>query len=411
MTQIDTAASTTTTSPDVVVVDNVSKRFVLRKDNSLKERLVTFGRSGRRHREEFWALKEVSTTIQAGHTVALIGHNGSGKSTLLKVIGGIIDPTSGRVTRRGRIAALLELGAGFHPDLTGRENVFLNASIMGLSRAETEAQFDDILAFSGIGDFIDTQVKFYSSGMYVRLAFAVAVHTNPDLLLVDEVLAVGDEAFQRKCLDKIRSFQEEGRTIVLVTHSLGQVTELCDRAILLNKGKVVFDGEPREAVAQFRDILEDRRVAEAEATPHPEVLAPREAKILSASAQSVGRAPSESVQLGDDIVVTVNLDFLAGPDNWLCGLQVDNTLGQVAYGTTTKRMGVELGRMSGEQVVQFTLKNTSFGTGKYFVNISLIDSAGRHFADMPQACSFDVADNPLAVGITYAEPEFAVVER
>lgn len=217
--------------PDVIIIKDVSKRFVIRKDNSLKERMITFGRMGRRHREDFWALNNVTATIKAGTTIGLIGHNGSGKSTLLKVIGGIIDPTSGSVSRRGRVAALLELGAGFHPDLTGRENVFLNAAILGLSRKVTEERFDDIVAFSGIADFIDTQVKFYSSGMYVRLAFAVAVHTDPDILLVDEVLAVGDEAFQRKCLDKIRSFQEEGRTIILVTHSLGQVAELCDRAI------------------------------------------------------------------------------------------------------------------------------------------------------------------------------------
>jgi len=251
-------------APEIVRVADVSKRFVIRKDNSLKERLVTLGR-GREHREEFWALRDVSVNIQAGHTVALIGHNGSGKSTLLKVIGGIIDPTSGSVARRGRIAALLELGAGFHPDLSGRENVYLNASILGLTREETEERFDEILSFSGIGDFIDTQVKFYSSGMYVRLAFAVAVHTDPDLLLVDEVLAVGDEAFQRKCLDKIRSFQQEGRTIILVTHNLSQVTELADRAILLNRGEVVYDGEPGGAVTEFRNILEGRRVVEAEA--------------------------------------------------------------------------------------------------------------------------------------------------
>lgn len=407
MTLADDGADSMNTAPDIVVIDDVSKRFVLRKDNSLKERLVTFGRSGRRHREEFWALRNVSTTIQAGHTVALIGHNGSGKSTLLKIIGGILDPSAGHVSRRGRIAALLELGAGFHPDLTGRENVFLNASIMGLSRAETEAQFDDILAFSGIGEFIDTQVKFYSSGMYVRLAFAVAVHTNPDLLLVDEVLAVGDEAFQRKCLDKIRSFQEEGRTIVLVTHSLGQVTELCDRAILLNKGEVVFDGEPREAVVQMREILEDRRIAEDTTATNP---APsREAKILAASARSAIGTVGEPVHIGDDLVVSMDLEFFDAPDAWVCAIQIDNTLGQVAYGTTTKRMGIKLDKLSGKHSVAFTLRDTRFGTGKFFVNISLIDSAGRHFADLSQACSFDVADNPLAVGMTYAEPTFTII--
>ena len=155
------------------------------------------------------------------------------------MIGGIIQPTTGTVAQRGRIAALLELGAGFHPDLTGRENVYLNASVLGLSRDETEAQFDAIVEFSGVGDFIDTQVKFYSSGMYVRLAFAVAVHTDPDILLVDEVLAVGDEPFQRKCLDKIREFQEEGRTIIIVSHALDQIEALCDRVILMNRGQVV----------------------------------------------------------------------------------------------------------------------------------------------------------------------------
>lgn len=392
-----------TAAPDIVRVNAVSKRFVLRSDNSLKERLVTFGR-GSEHRKEFWALNGVTLNFQAGHTVALIGHNGSGKSTLLKVIGGILDPTHGTVSRRGRIAALLELGAGFHPDLTGRENVFLNASIMGLSRAETSAQFDDILDFSGIGDFINTQVKFYSSGMYVRLAFAVAVHTNPDLLLVDEVLAVGDEAFQRKCLDKIRSFQEEGRTIILVTHSLSQVPELCDRAILLNRGEVVFDGEPREAVAQFRDILEDRRLSEVD---HEAGEVEHEATIHLVSAQAVGRNAGDDLHQGDDLVITMDIEHFTGTNDWMCAVQIDNTLGQVTYGTTTKRLGMRLGHFFGARRVQFTLRNTHFGTGKYFVNVSLMEPSGRHFADFPQSCSFDVADTPLAVGTTYAVPEFA----
>ena len=216
-------------TPDVIVVDHVSKTFALRKDNSLKERIVTLGRRGRQHKEEFQSLSDVAFSIPAGASIALMGPNGSGKSTLLKVIGGIIEPTAGNVLRRGRLAALLELGAGFHPDLSGRDNVYLNAAILGLSREETEERFDSIVAFSEIGDFIDTQVKFYSSGMYVRLAFAVAVHTDPDILLVDEVLAVGDEAFQRKCMDRIREFQKEGRTIVLVSHSAAQVMDICDQ--------------------------------------------------------------------------------------------------------------------------------------------------------------------------------------
>jgi ABC-2 type transport system ATP-binding protein len=387
----------------VIVINDVSKRFVIRKDNSLKERLVTLGRLGRRHREDFWALRNVTATIKAGTTIGLIGHNGSGKSTLLKVIGGIIDPTSGSVSRRGRIAALLELGAGFHPDLTGRENVFLNAAILGLSRKETEARFDDIASFSGIGDFIDTQVKFYSSGMYVRLAFAVAVHTDPDILLVDEVLAVGDEAFQRKCLDKIRSFQAEGRTIILVTHSLGQVAELCDRAILLNRGNVVFEGPAHEAVAQFRDILEERRIGDlSEENAGAPVEVPR---VVATTVHARGKGVGERVEHGDDLIVTTTFHHPGLSPEWFGAVQIDNSAGQVVYGTSSRLLGMNLSRFTGEWTLQFTLKDVRLGTGKYFVNISMMDESGRHVADAPQAAAFDVLYYPRAVGTSYLEPE------
>jgi ABC-type polysaccharide/polyol phosphate transport system ATPase subunit len=237
--------------PVVIRVKDVSKRFIIRKDKSLKERLVNFGRS-RRFKEDFWALKNVELEITAGTTIGLVGANGSGKSTLLKAIGGIIQPTSGFVERSGRLAALLELGAGFHPDLTGRDNVYLNASILGLSRKQVEQYFESIVEFSEIGEFIDTQVKFYSSGMYVRLAFAIAVHVDPDILLVDEVLAVGDEPFQAKCMAKIQEFQKEGRTIVLVSHSAQQIENLCDRVVVLSHGDVLFDGPAEPGIRALR---------------------------------------------------------------------------------------------------------------------------------------------------------------
>jgi ABC-2 type transport system ATP-binding protein len=235
----------------VITMNDVSKRFIIRKEKSLKERVVNFSRS-RKHKEDFWALRDLTLDIEAGTTVGLIGANGSGKSTLLKVIGGIIQPTNGTVRRRGQLAALLELGAGFHPDLTGRENVFLNGAILGLTQKQIEGYFDSIVDFSEIRDFIDTQVKFYSSGMYVRLAFAIAIHVDPDVLLVDEVLAVGDEPFQKKCLDKIKEFQQEGRTIVLVTHDLNTVQDMCDRAIVLSHGQVIFDGGAVAGVEALR---------------------------------------------------------------------------------------------------------------------------------------------------------------
>lgn len=237
--------------PVVIAVESVSKRFLIRKDKSLKERVVNFSRS-QRHKEDFWALRDVSFEVRAGETVGLLGANGSGKSTLLKVVGGIIDPTDGEVARRGRIAALLELGAGFHPDLSGRENVFLNAAILGLSRQQTSASFESIMEFAEIGDFIDTQVKFYSSGMYVRLAFAIAVHADPDLLLVDEVLAVGDERFQAKCIEKIQEFQSEGRTILLVSHAPALVASICSRVVVLSRGEIVHDGDIREGIEVLR---------------------------------------------------------------------------------------------------------------------------------------------------------------
>ena len=242
-------------SPVVIKVNDVSKRFVIRKDKSLKERIVNFGRS-KKHKEDFYALQDVSMEITSGETVGLVGHNGSGKSTLLKTLGGILQPTSGVVERRGQLAALLELGAGFHPDLTGRENVYLNGSILGLSNERIAEVFDSIVDFSEISEFIDTQVKFYSSGMYVRLAFAVAIHVDPDILLVDEVLAVGDEPFQRKCMDKIRQFQQEGRTIVIVSHSAEQIRDVCDRVIVLKRGHVIFDGETDAGLQALQESFE-----------------------------------------------------------------------------------------------------------------------------------------------------------
>lgn len=237
--------------PVVVRVVGVSKRFVIRKDKSLKERIVNFGR-GQQHRDDFWALNGVDLEIEAGTTIGLVGANGSGKSTLLKVIGGILQPNDGFVERKGRLAALLELGAGFHPDLTGRDNVYLNASILGMSKTQTKAIFNDIVDFAEIHEFIDTQVKFYSSGMYMRLAFAIAMHADPDILLVDEVLAVGDEPFQKKCMGKIRSFQQEGRTIILVTHSADQIMDVCERVVVLKRGAIVFDGETRAGIEALR---------------------------------------------------------------------------------------------------------------------------------------------------------------
>src|SRR5471030_1345108 len=198
--------------------------------------------------EDFVALDDIDIDIEQGTTVGILGHNGSGKSTLLKCVAGILQPNEGEIVTRGRLAALLELGAGFHPELTGRENVYMNASILGLTKRDINKVFDEIVAFSELDKFIDMQVRHYSSGMYVRLGFAVAVNVEPDILLVDEVLAVGDEAFQRKCLDHVKKFQREGRTIVVVSHSPDAIRMNCGRAMVMNHGRVITVDEPGEAI-------------------------------------------------------------------------------------------------------------------------------------------------------------------
>lgn len=231
----------------------VSKRFTsfTHRPTQLKERVINRRVDG----DSFWALTDVTLDVESGQTVGLIGANGSGKSTLLKVLGGILRPTTGTVEVRGRVASLLELGAGFKSELSGRENVYLNAAMLGLAARQVDRLFDDIVAFAELEQFIDGPVKHYSSGMYVRLGFAVAVHVDPDVLLVDEVLSVGDEAFAAKCLHKIAEFQSQGRTILCVSHSLEMIQAICSRVLVLNHGRLVADGSPVDGVRTLRAIF------------------------------------------------------------------------------------------------------------------------------------------------------------
>ena len=251
-----------------ISVDNVSKRYRLYKErsSSLKEAITR--RSVARY-DEFWALKDVSLEIQPGTVYGLVGHNGSGKSTLLRMMAGIQRPEKGKVAINGRVSALLELGAGFHPELSGRENIYLNASILGLKKREIDAMYDEIVDFSGLGEFVDTPVKVYSSGMYVRLGFSVAVHVHPEILIIDEVIAVGDEEFQRRCFEHLYKLRNQGVTIVMVTHSLGLVQSMCDHAAWLDHGTVMATGKSGDVVHQYLAQVNvhetDRFEAEAEA--------------------------------------------------------------------------------------------------------------------------------------------------
>lgn len=393
--------------PVVVDLGSITKRFVVQQNKSLKERLVNPRRSTA-NRRDFWALNGVSLQIRAGETVGLIGPNGSGKSTLLKTLGGIIEPTSGSVRTRGRMAALLELGAGFHPDLTGRENIYLNASILGLSHEQTDELFDEIVDFSGIADFIDTQVKFYSSGMYVRLAFAVAINVDPDILLVDEVLAVGDEAFQKKCLDKIRSFQDEGRTIILVSHSLGQITKFCSRAVVLGRGHVVFDGPADEAVSILRAGFDSELDADAaRARIARERAREEELKRLNEQLDIidiVSRPRSGShLTPGNDLTVEVTVDSRVEFDQWDLAISLVNQLDTTVLATSTHVTGSRNIPISGKFKVIFEIPDLSLGSGSYTVNATFYDGKRREISRAESLGAFEVVAGAESIGPVYSK--------
>lgn len=233
-----------------IIVEHVYKTFEIYMDkaNSLKEKLLFWKRNKKEKRE---VLKDINLSIKEGEAVALIGVNGSGKSTLLKLMTKIIYPNKGKITVNGKLTSLLELGAGFHPDFSGRENIYFNASIFGLTRKQIDARLNDIIEFSELGSYIDNPVRTYSSGMYMRLAFSVAINVDADILLVDEILSVGDQHFQEKCINKMKELKKQGKTMVFVTHSLGSARELCDRAVWLNKGTLQMDGDVNEVIDKY----------------------------------------------------------------------------------------------------------------------------------------------------------------
>ncbi|MBN9293819.1 MAG: ABC transporter ATP-binding protein [Flavobacteriia bacterium] len=239
-----------------IKLERVAKKYTIgkEKDSSLRGTVSGLFSKNSSKSEDFWALKNVSFEIEKGDVVGIIGRNGAGKSTLLKILSQITRPTEGKIEINGRIASLLEVGTGFHPELTGRENIFLNGTILGMSRKEVAAKFDEIVAFSGIEKFIDTPVKHYSSGMYVRLAFAVAAHLEPEILIIDEVLAVGDAEFQKKCLGKMKDVAGEGRTVLFVSHNMQAVNLLCNRGIVLSAGEVIFNGDCIEAINKYNNL-------------------------------------------------------------------------------------------------------------------------------------------------------------
>ena len=375
--------------PAIEIV-GVTKRFRRHTEpnKSIKERVLHFRKNEVR---EFDALHDVNLDVAQGETIGLLGHNGSGKSTLLKCIAGTIRPTTGEIRVRGRMAAMLELGAGFHPDLTGRENVFLNGSILGFPREHVTRIFDEIVAFAELEEFIDQQVKYYSSGMYARLGFAVAVNLEPDVLLVDEVLAVGDENFQRKCLERVRRFQTEGRTIVLVTHSPDQVIQLCDRALVLDHGHALHVGDTAEAVRVFRHALHASSGTPAPAAADAEVAAATGALSI-VGARATGPDGTDTVAPGDPL--TVELRYLATEPIGAARARIVLTTHdgvQMLNASTFDLLGHDLFEIDGEGTVRFCIERMPLLDGTYRVGLVLQDPSETFQYDQDlDACTFDV---------------------
>jgi len=378
-----------------IEVQNISKQFRLynEKHTSLKERVI---HGGKMPFTPFWALRDVNVDVNQGETFGILGRNGCGKSTLLKCIAGILKPTSGEIRVRGSLAAMLELGAGFQPDLSGRDNIFLNGSLLGLPRSEIEKRFDDIVAFAELEDFIDNQVKFYSSGMYVRLGFAVAVNVEPDVLLVDEVLAVGDAAFQRKCLDHVKKFQREGRTIVVVSHATDTIRQNSERVMVMNHGRVITVDEPGEAIRVYMADLLGVGTLEGSETGGVEgnVLV-----IGTVQAEHGGTGSRAHMYPGESLTVTADLDSLAAVPNAMATIAIHDDKNELVFASDPDDPGCEMDVPEGGGVVRFYFPEVPLLDGTYSVSVGVRSATETAIFDWKdQVTQFEVANPGRSTG-------------
>lgn len=371
--------------PPMITFEQVSKRFTLHSDkrDTIQERAAGLLRP-RRGGDEFWALRDISFAIERGESLALVGHNGAGKSTALKLMTRILEPTSGKVQMAGRVAALLELGSGFHPDLSGRENVFLYGSLMGFGRREMASKLDQIAEFAGIGRFIDTEVKHYSSGMYTRLGFAVATAVDPDILITDEVLAVGDEAFQRKCMERIFEFRQRGKTIVFVSHALEIVRTLCDRAVWLDGGVARMVGPSSVVVdAYLEEVnrLEQERLAQQLGLSGPDELnrrGSRELEIVAVELLGSDGQPRSVFRTHEPL--TVRMHYLAHQpiSQPVFGVALHHEGGLWLSGPNSHFDEVDIPEVHGRGYVDYTISELPLLNGRYLVSAAAYDTTMLH---------------------------------
>ncbi|MBI4874647.1 MAG: ABC transporter ATP-binding protein [Acidobacteria bacterium] len=390
----------------MVLVQKVSKLYPLyrRPSDRILELLPLVGR--RRH-TDFWALREVSFQVERGETLGIVGPNGSGKSTLLEIVSGILQPTRGRVLAEGRIAALLELGAGFNPEFTGRENVFLNGEILGLGRREIEAVFPRIAAFAGIGEFIDRPVKEYSSGMYVRLAFSTAIHVEPDILIVDEALAVGDAIFANRCVQKFEELKRRQVTVLFVSHDLGLVKRLSDRALLMLGGRVEAQGAPKDVVNRYIGLVHEWQrapVVGQDGAAGPEASfrhGDGASRILSVELLGQDGRPARSVESGAPVTVRVQARFESDVERPIAGILIRNRLGIDVFGTNTRIEGRDLGSFQRGETVEIDFRFDCRLTRQEYT----LTAATQHWDGSSQdwlddVLAFTVADPRDIAGLT-----------
>ena len=389
-------------------VDHLSKTFRLHREKTNSIKALIAGK-GRTRYDEFTALNDVSFTVKEGEVFGVIGENGSGKSTLLKCMAGILQPNAGSVRVHKRMSALLELGAGFHPELSGRDNVFLNAAILGMGRRDIAARFDDIVDFSGLGSFIESPVKTYSSGMYIRLAFAVAINVDPRLLIIDEILAVGDVSFQQRCLEKFVEFRNEGRTIVLVTHDLGTVKDMCDRAIWLTHGKITGEGDPSDLVEEYTEsMLGNRdRYSDGSIRRGSGEIQITDVQLFTGD----GLSPVKRFRTGDSVRLRMTYSAMKPVPKPVIGITIEALGGATVTAPCTRDVGMIPEALSGEGTIEVELDAMSLLPGTYDLHTSITDFNRSHVYDnLHLAFRFDVmSGKPYeSGGIVTLRPQWTI---
>jgi lipopolysaccharide transport system ATP-binding protein len=386
----------------VVLVQNVSKVYPLYQHPSDRIReILPF--TSRKLRHDFWALRDINFSVEKGETLGIVGPNGCGKSTLLQIVCGILQPTGGRVVTRGRIAALLELGAGFNPEFTGRENVLLNGEIMGLSRGEIERALPSIAAFADIGEFLDRPVKEYSSGMYVRLAFATAIHVDPEILVVDEALAVGDAVFANRCVRKFQELRRRKITVLFVSHDLGLVKQLSDRTMLLVGGRIHAQGDPNQVINQYIGLVLEKQRAERE--PKTQMTAgfrhgDRSSEIVEVALLGACGEALEAVASGDAVRVRVRSLFHEARRAPMVGILIRNRIGMEVYGTNTRVEQIELGDFAAGDELELEFRfDCWLAPQQYTLTVAMQNADGSSHDWLDDVLAFEVVDARALAGV------------